>query len=173
MLLLSIVAIKEIPYSSKSVRKIRGVAMKDNRIVKMVVFFIPFLVCAACFFKVKPEGQAIITGVMAFFSIMGLLLKDPIQDLMMKLIIFIVFTSASIIAVFLLAIWISPPVTPDGHPVMPLGQLFVSFPIGIVLSLIMCFLYFKKIRIDRKLESYLLLGFTSILLIELMFDYLI
>lgn len=55
-----------------------------------------------------------------------------------------------------------PPYTSDGHPLMPISQLFLGYGLGFVLGLIFSFLYFKKAR--RRIKEEIILSLVLFIL---------
>jgi hypothetical protein len=49
-------------------------------------------------------------------------------------------------AAYLVAIWISPPRTPDGHPVMPIGQAALGLLVAVVSGVLLLVQYIRRWR---------------------------
>ena len=44
---------------------------------------------------------------------------------------------------YIIAVTISPPITEDGHPVMPMGQAFIAMTISIPTGIVALFIFYK------------------------------
>ena len=139
---------------------------------QIFILFITLLVYLFTFFKLKTNWQLIFIGSAGLATILGYIVKDSIQNIIMNIFIFVLFLIAAIVISFSVAIWINPPITPDGHQVMPLAQLFFSVPVGSIFAIILSFVYFKKLRFAKQLEKHFLLLMTVALSIEFIIDYL-
>jgi hypothetical protein len=51
------------------------------------------------------------------------------------------------------ALWISPPRTPDGHPVMAIGQLFLGSVVAVLAAGVWCYVYFRRWIRNERLEA--------------------
>lgn len=50
-------------------------------------------------------------------------------------------------------LWIAPPVTADGHPVMAIGQIASGGALGLLIGLLFNYLYFFRFTRDPRLET--------------------
>jgi hypothetical protein len=78
------------------------------------------------------------------------------RDILSAALLFGCFEVSAMFLLTSLALSIAPPVTPDGHPVMPIGQAFVGLAGGGVVGAVLTFIALRPAWRDRQLERLLL-----------------
>ncbi|MGH8618513.1 MAG: hypothetical protein ACREUW_12555 [Burkholderiales bacterium] len=73
--------------------------------------------------------------------------------------------SALWLAVYGAAVWIAPPVTADGHRVMPMGQVFLAFIGSTVLAPAAAFYYVKTGRANVKTEAVVVRVLAAVMMV--------
>jgi hypothetical protein len=68
------------------------------------------------------------------------------------------------------ALWLWPALTPEGHPVMPVGQVFVGGLLGLLGAAAFLFFYLRSAARERRMEGYLLDAIGAALLLALLLD---
>ena len=84
--------------------------------------------------------------------------------------LFFILLGASVIALIQVFLWIAPPVTGDGHPVMAIGQVVGGGAGGTLLGLFLNYLYFFRLGRDFKLDTWLVFSVAGLCFIGFMTD---
>ena len=84
--------------------------------------------------------------------------------------LFLILLCAPVVALIQVLLWVAPPVTADGHPVMAIGQVVLGGGAGILLGLFLNYLYFFRGIRDFRLETWLVLSIACLCLMGFMLD---
>jgi hypothetical protein len=85
------------------------------------------------------------------------------------MILLLAFVATAALA-FQLGVWLSPPVTSGGQPVMPIGHVLLSTFLGVVAAAILSWICWKRKRRNLLLEAWVLHGFGVALLVSFLVD---
>ena len=108
---------------------------------------------------------AAIALVLGFFLVHAMVsVAHPDVSLAPAYLLIVSIVSCAILA-YRIATWWSPAVTSDGHPVMPIGQLFVGVVGGTVVAGVAWLLYMRKMRRNRAGERHLVNAIGAVVLI--------
>jgi hypothetical protein len=82
--------------------------------------------------------------------------RSTLRDILSALLLFGCFEVSAMFLLTSLAMVVAPPVTPDGHHVMPVGQAFVGLAGGCIVGAVLTFVALRPRWRDRRLERLVL-----------------
>lgn len=138
--------------------------------MQILILSFALIIFSAGFYRFKTEWQLIFIALSALATITAYQPQIAFSHIVKHTWLILSFIIATITLLYTAAVWINPPLTPDGHRVMPLGQLFFSVPAGLLCSVLLSFVYFKKIRKEDRLEKIFFLYLTIALSISFIID---
>ena len=110
-------------------------------------------------FQVKPGAQLVSLGLLVAVAFLrGLFHKMTWSHHPLTATIALIFLGASVATHIQIALWLSPPRPPDGHPVMPVGQTVLGAAVGLTFWGIVTWLYFKRLKREKRAEAIWLCG---------------
>jgi len=111
---------------------------------------------------VKPAPLVLAASLFALHGLVSFvsrrLDRSTVRDALSALLLFGCFEASAMFLLTSLALVIAPPVTPDGHPVMAVGQAFVGLVGGGTVGAVLTFIALRPLQRDRRLERLLLHG---------------
>lgn len=122
------------------------------------------------FLSMKLMPQLVTLGVLALHAILDVVLRGSAARRCVAVPLVLLFFLGALVALCIQALlWISPPVTADGHPVMAVGQVFLGALFGLVGAALLGYFYFKRLR-SARLEPILLHAIGAALLVAFLVD---
>jgi ammonia channel protein AmtB len=147
----------------------------NKNLVLYSVFLVLFAVPAFDLFThMKWLPQVCILGLFLLYALLHLcLVRSPSRHHLAVPLVVLLFAGSAVDLFIRLLLWLSPPVTSDGHPVMAIGQVFGGLLIGIIAAGLLTYFYFWKLGRDPKLEAWVVHIIGGILLIAFLADRLL
>lgn len=95
-------------------------------------------------------------AVLGLFLVVGglqcIFLRKRFRRYLVAGLIVLSFLGASLVSFVQLGLWLFPPVTADGHGLMPIGQAFGGIAFGFAFCVLLTWLYFARFEPDERLE---------------------
>ena len=123
--------------------------------------------------ETKPAVQLVILGLFIVIGgLQGIFWKKSWRRCPVAGLIVLMFLAASLVSFIQLGLWLFPPVTLDGHSVMPIGQTVGGIALGFVFCGLVSWLYFARLKPDPRAEAIWVYVTLVVLGIAFMIDYL-
>jgi hypothetical protein len=118
---------------------------------------------------VKPAPLVLAASIFAAHGILSLVTRTKERsvprDVLSALLLLGCFTVSAMFLLTTLAMVVAPPVTPDGHHVMPLGQVFIGLVCGGVVGVALTYVALRPARRDRQLERLLIHAVGAVVMV--------
>jgi len=144
--------------------------------IKQKMYIIPLIWATAVVtiagIGIKTGAQLFLLGALIIVCGMhGVFRKKAWRRYPVAGLIVLMFLAASLVSSIELSLWWFPPVTPDGLPVMPLGQTFGGIALGTVCCSILSWLYFARLKPNPRAEAIWVYATLAVLAIAFTVDY--
>jgi hypothetical protein len=125
-----------------------------RKLLQPVVLLWATVTVTLAYTGVKLVPQLVVLGlVLIVGGLQGLFWRKSWRRLLVAPLIVLMFLGASMVSFIQLGLWLFPPVTSDGHGLMPIGQTFVGIALGFAFCVLLCWLYFARFKPDERLET--------------------
>lgn len=124
--------------------------------------------------EAKPGAQLVVLGLfLAVGGLRGISRNQPWRRYPVAGLIVLAFLAASLISFIQLGLWLFPPVTPEGRPVMPMGQTVGGVVVGGLFCGLLCWLYFARLEPDPRSEVAWVYATLVVLAVAFTVDYVV
>ena len=121
---------------------------------------------------IKFVPQLVILGFVVISGILqGIFWRKSFRRYLVAPLLVLMILGASLSSFLKLALWLSPPVTADGHPVMAIGQSFFGIGVGFLFWVLLSWLYFARLKPDVRHEAAWVWVFSLALSVAFIVDY--
>ena len=146
--------------------------------IKQTLYLLPLVwattVVTLTIIEAKPAAQLVLLGLFVIIcGLHGMFRKKAWKRYPVAGLVVLMFLAASLASFIQLALWLSAPVTPDGRPVMPIGQTFAGIASGSVFCVFVSWLYFTRLKPDPRAETIWVYITFAVLGIAFTVDYLV
>ncbi len=122
---------------------------------------------------VKLIPQLVILGLIAVTGgLQGIFWEKAWRRYLVAPLIVLMILGASMVSFIQLGMWLFPPVTPDGHGVMAIGQTLGGIALGFLLCVLLSWFYFTRLKPDPRLEAIWVYITFVVLAVTFVVDYL-
>ncbi len=130
----------------------------SSRKIALLIALFVFLAgpLTAAFIHLKFLPQILILSLL--FSSIGLQLtvnEAPWRRYVFAPSIFLILLFAPVVTLIEGFLWIAPPFTADGHPVMALGQVAAGAGLGVLIGLFINYRYFFRLARDSRMDTWM------------------
>jgi len=120
------------------------------------------------FHHVEPAAQLWLLGVASIMLLLHVVLAPVWRKRLFAAVLPLLLIPAGITAAWQVVIHIFPPRTPDGYPVMPIGQALIGLPVGALTGLGLSLIYLLYERPGRIVDRSCLISVAALFAVLLL-----